>query len=101
MARAYSSGVGQAGLTVGPAGVPTISESTLRDFPMTFEPLVHMPDPNDMSSPAMMRAHVYLTLCQMNTAHLNHFVFNNNQCVTLTPQRFHSVIALHSVVQRC
>ncbi len=48
---------------------------------MTFEPLVHMPDPNDMSSPAMMRAHVYLTLCQMNTAHLNHFVFNNNQYV--------------------
>ena len=34
----YSGGVGEAGLTFE-------RSSTLRDFPMTFEPLVHMPAP--------------------------------------------------------
>jgi hypothetical protein len=77
MKEAYSSGVGDGGLTVGPR--PTMSEATLRDWPMTMAPLVHMPNPMDMASPAMMRAHAYTTLCHMDTFHLNHFVFNNNQ----------------------
>ena len=80
MKEAYSGGVGAPGITQStPISAATVSESTLRDFPMTLEPLVHMPNPNDMLSPAMMRAHVYLTLCQMNTMHQNYYVMNNNQ----------------------
>lgn len=85
MKEAYSSGVGAAGLTSGPGR--SLSESTLRDFPMTMEPLVHMPDPNDMMSGQMLRAHVYTTLCQMNTIHTNYFVFNNNQFFDVSVNR--------------
>ena len=94
MKEAYSGGVGTPGLTLSsPSSAATISESTLRDFPMTLEPLVHMPNPNDMTSATMMRAHVYLTLCQMNTMHQNYFVMNNNQWFDTTINRAVDTIA--------
>ena len=79
MKEAYSSGVGTTGLTAeAPALRSAQSVSTLRDFPMTFAPLVHMPS-TQMASANMMRSHVYNTLTQLNTANSNYFVMNNNQ----------------------
>ena len=54
-----SSGVGDGAITSDP-----VDESTLRDFPMTLEPMIHMPSPGAMDSAAMVRAHVYNTICQ-------------------------------------
>ena len=79
MKEAYSSGVGATGLTAGPPALRSAqSLSTLRDFPMTYAPLVHMPS-TQMASANMMRSHVYNTVTQLNTAHTNYYVMNNNQ----------------------
>eukprot|EP01047_Picozoa_sp_COSAG01_P056739 COSAG01_NODE_6469_length_3649_cov_2.477746_3_plen_162_part_00 len=77
MKEAYSSGVGPSGLTVGPR--PTMSEATLRDWPMTMAPLVYMMIRRPPRSTLILTLLPYTTLCHMDTFHLNHFVFNNNQ----------------------
>jgi hypothetical protein len=49
---------------------------------MTLEPLIHMPSPGAMASAAMVRSHVYNTICQIGAAHTNYYVYNNNRVST-------------------
>lgn len=94
MKESYGGGVGDVGLNTPPPSDRTAtSESTLRDFPMTFEPLVNMPAPNAMTTASMVRAHTYNVLCLTGTALFNYYVMNNDNFLTLANNRAVDVIA--------
>jgi hypothetical protein len=50
-----------------------------RIFPMTFEPLVLMPDPASLSTPHVYRSHSYAGAASAGMFHTNAFVENNYQ----------------------
>ena len=53
--------------------------SQFRVFPMTYEPLVLMPDPAALRTPATLRSHNYAGAVAAGMFHTNAFVMNNGQ----------------------
>ena len=87
MKEAYNNAVGATGVTTGPSTERSgMSESTFRDFPMTYHALVDMPS-TQMVTGGEMRSRIYNALCQQNAAHSNYFVFNNNNALQATTHR--------------
>ena len=52
-----------------------------REFPMTYEPLVGMPDPHALGSQPAVEAHAYLGALTAGMFHTNFFVYNPVQAV--------------------
>tara|TARA_B100000475_G_scaffold97993_1_gene71163 strand:+ start:105 stop:530 length:426 start_codon:yes stop_codon:yes gene_type:complete len=58
-----------------------------REFPMTYEPLVGMPDPHALGSQPAVEAHAYLGALTAGMFHTNFFVYNPVQAVMPKPSR--------------